>query len=235
MRPLLIALEHYTNPDSFFDASSDFLVEASNEALASGNTLNICVIFYARIFYHFSMRKFQKALELLDEKNALYPSSEGSMCDSFSLYMEGLCAFACVRQEKNGSTRKSLLQRGRKVTKSLHKLALQNPDTCLGKVTLLEAELAALCKKESVAKIKYSQAMALSVGHNNYIETIFSKQLAGMHYVVDLNDPRTGVPYLEESIKVCKEFGGHSAAKCWEQLVGHIKDRKHFADFYPSY
>lgn len=235
MLPVLICFEQYSNPDSVFDGSSDLFVEASKEALASGNTLNICVIYYSRIYCHFSMREYQKALELLDEKNASYPALNGSICDSFSFYMEGLCAFACARHEQNGSTRKSLIQRGRKVMKSLHKLAVQNPDTCLGRVTLLEAEYAALCKKGSVAKIKYSQAMALAVGHNKYFETVFSKQLAGMHYVVDLNDPRTGIPYLEESITVCKEFGGHAAAKHWEQLVVDIKGRKHFANRYSSY
>jgi hypothetical protein len=235
MRPLLIGFEHYNDPDSMFDASSDLLLKASKEALASGNALDICVMYSTRIYYHFSMREYQKALKVLDEKNCTHPSIEGSIFDSFGFYMEGLCAFACAREEPNGSTRKRLMQRGRKVMKSLHKLAVQNPDTCLGKVTLLEAEYAALYKKGNVAKIKYSQAMALSVGHNNYFETIFSKQLAGMHYVVDLNDPRTGVPYLEESINVCKEFGGHAAAKHWEKLVADIKDRKHFASFYCSY
>jgi hypothetical protein len=235
MRPLLIGFEHYNSPDSGFDANSDLLVEASKEALASGNELNVCVIYCTRIYYHFSMREYRKALEILDEKNASYPSMEGSIFDSFAFYMEGLCAFACARQEQNGSTRNGLIHRGKKIMKSLHKIAVQNPDTCLGKATLLEAEYAALCKKNNVAKIKYSQAMALSVGHNNYFETIFSKQLAGMHYVLDLNDPKTGVPYLEESIIVCKEFGGNAAAKHWEQVVSDIKDRKHFANYHPSY
>lgn len=226
MRPLLSGFEDYNDPDGAFDGSCNYLVESTKEAIASGNGLNICVIYYTRIYAHFSLREYQKALELIDEKYSARPPIEGSILDSFGLYMEGLCAFACARREQGGSIRKSLMQRGRKVMKSLHKLALQNPDSCLGKVALLEAEYAALCKKDSMAKTKYSQAMALSVGHNNYFETIFSKQLAGMHYVVDLNDPRTGLQYLEESINACKEFGGHAAATHWKRIVREIKDRR---------
>jgi tetratricopeptide (TPR) repeat protein len=231
MCPLLVAFESYNNRDGELNGSCDVLVQATKDAEASGNSLNICLIFYTRIYCHFSVGEFEKALQLLDEKNAKYPQMDGSIFEAFPLFLEGLCIFACARKQDNPASRKRLIQRGRKVMKMLQKMSVQNPDSCLGKATLLEAEYAAIRKNESLAKIKYSEAMALSIGHNNYYETIFSKQAAGMHYVFDLNDPKTGLQYLQESIDTSKEFGGHAAARHWEGYVREIKDRRRYSNF----
>ncbi|KAG7374607.1 multi-sensor signal transduction multi-kinase [Nitzschia inconspicua] len=235
MRPLMNAFEVYNNPTGDLDGSCDFLVDATKEAVAEGHTLNVCLVYYSRIYAHFAMQEYKKALELFTEKNALFPPTEKSIFESFAFYIEGLCVFGCVRQEKSASARKSLMKKGRKIMKKLQKLAVQNPDSCLGKATLLEAECAALSKKESLAKIKYSQAMALSVGHKNYFEIISSKQAAGMHHLYELNDPRTSVQYFEEAIEVSKEFGGHAAVTHWEDFVRGIKERRRFSNFRSGY
>ncbi|KAL3918679.1 MAG: hypothetical protein SGILL_004124 [Bacillariaceae sp.] len=229
MEPIRRAFLEYNDPSGDITQDFDFLEEACKAVTASGNAMLVCMTYYTRIYGLFSARKYQKALEVLNEKNAICPPMGGSMLDSFEMYMEGMVVFACARQETNGAIRKSLVQRGRKAMKALQKLSVQNPDNCLGKFTLLEAEYAALCKKDSLAKLKYSQAMALSTGHNNNSESVFSKQAAGMHYVVDLQDPQTGLKYLEESIDVLNEFGGHAAATFWEGIVSDIKDKGRFS------
>lgn len=235
MSPLLTAFEQYNDLEGDFDGSCQFLVDATKAAVADGHSLNVCVIYYTRIFAHYSVREYNTAMVLLEEKNARNPPVEGSIFESFAYYLHGLCLFACARQEDNASTRKSFIWQGRKLVKKLQKLAVQNPDSCLGKATLLEAEYASLGKKDSVAKMKYSEAMALSAGHNNFFEMIFSKQAAGLHYIYDLNDPRTGIPMLEESIDVLKDFGGHAVIPYWEELIRGIKDRRRFSTFRYGY
>jgi predicted ATPase len=231
MKPLALAFQAYSDPNADLTKDFDFLKEACEAAVANGRGMTICMVYYTRIYVLFSIRQYQEALKVLDEKHALQPPMGTSMLDSFEMLMEGLVVFACARQETNKSARKCLIQRGQKAMKTLHKLSVQNPDNCLAKFTLLEAEYAALCKKDSVAKLKYSQAMAVAAGNRNYFETIFSKQAAGMHYVLDLQNPRSGLKYLEESIDVLKEFGGHAAATFWEAIVRDLKDKRSFGAF----
>jgi pentatricopeptide repeat protein len=227
--PVLEALRKYNDPNGDIVNDTVALESSTKKAVQSGNTLTICMMYCTRMCCLYSAGEYEKALKVLDEKKSVANAMGETIFDSFAILMEGLICFSCARNTPKGSTRVALIQRGKKAMKLLLKLSLQNPDSCAGKAVLLEAQYAAVCKKNSLAKQKYSQAIALSVGHSNYFETILSKRLAGIHYCVDLDDGRTGIKYLEESIRDCEAWGGHAPATIWKNKVAEIRDTHNFS------
>eukprot|EP00539_Tryblionella_compressa_P018743 CAMPEP_0178860114 /NCGR_PEP_ID=MMETSP0747-20121128/1570_1 /TAXON_ID=913974 /ORGANISM="Nitzschia punctata, Strain CCMP561" /LENGTH=1094 /DNA_ID=CAMNT_0020526545 /DNA_START=320 /DNA_END=3604 /DNA_ORIENTATION=- len=224
--PTMSILQIYNDPNGdIVDGRGGPMKDCLKDALESGNGLSICMMYSCRAFFLFSAGEYRKSLKVLEEKKALIPTMNGSIFDAFTLYLEGLSCFSCARLEQRIKTRTMLIQQGKKVMKSLQKLSLQNPDSCMGKVILLEAEYAALSRKTSLAKQKYSQAIALSVGHGNSFEAVFSKQLAGIYYCLELRDMQTGMKYLTDAIDSLKAWGGHAASEVWEQKVEVIKEK----------
>jgi hypothetical protein len=226
---VLEALRVFNDPDGDLINGTAAIESSMKVAVESGNVLSICMLYCTRICCLYSAGDYQKALKVLDERDAALTERSESIFDSFAIFMDGLTSFSCARNTSKGSARTSLVQRGKKAMKLLQKLSLQNPDSCAGKALILEAEYAAVCKKKSLANQKFSQAVALSVGHKNYFETFVSKQLAGVHYCVDLDDGNIGINFLEESIVDCEEWGGHAAAAIWRKKVTEIKQTRGFS------
>jgi hypothetical protein len=216
------------------DPSGDLVTDAGaieeglKDARESGNIVYISLMYSSKAFFLCSAGEYEKGLKILDERASIITGMNGSIFEGFFMYVEGLFSFGSARFEKDAVKRKALIARGKRAMKPLKKLAMQNPESCLSRLTLLEAEYAALSRKNSLAKQKYSQAIAMAIGNRNSYETIFAKQFAGFHLYMDLDDHITGVKYLEDAVALCIENGYNAAATIWGGKIVKIKEQPRF-------
>jgi hypothetical protein len=229
MHAILASFEIFANPNGDLVDHTGPLDDGLKDALESGNTYFITMMYATKFFFLMAAGEFEMGLKLLNARIKVCPLMDGSICESFFVLLDGLFSFGSARKATTMIGRKTLIKRGKKAMKVLQKFAIQNPANCMTKAILLEAEYAALCKKDSLAKQKYSQAIAVGMGTNTFFEVAFSNQLAAIHYCVDLDDPRTAVAYMEAAIKAYIDWGGHAAVTVMERKLREIRDSRRFS------
>jgi predicted ATPase len=156
---------------------------------------------------------------------------------SFVLLLEALCHIQLARNQ--GLRRMPLALRR---LKQLKKWSLHNPSLFLGKVALLEAELAtlAICSPilamtkygsgVGVPKInprrycvhsKYISAIALSREAGFLLQTALACERLGKFLLEDNFDPESAVHYIREALKLYSEWGGIAKVQHLEREMQH--------------
>lgn len=229
MRSILATVVIYSDPNGDLVDHAGPLDDGLKDALESGNCFFISSMYDTKAFFLMVANEFEKGLELMDSRKKDCPRLDDSVFESLPIALEGFFSFGVARQSPSLLVRKNLIKRGRTAMKRLQKFAIQNPDNCMCKALLLEAEYAALCKKEHLAKQKYSQAIAVAVGTNTSCDIAISNQLACIHYCADLNDRRSGIVHMEAAIKALRDSGGHAAVTIMEQKMKELNDTRRFS------
>ncbi len=206
----------------FSDPSGNLLDHASvgdGSFPESRNNWAKQITYNAKIFFFFAAGDYQAAIEMIDGRIAHNASQhDGSIHESFDLYIDGLAFFAQARRTTNAQIAKKLLTRARCCMRQLKALSRSNPAVSLGKYILLEAENAAIMKKYSVAEEKYNHAASLASKYGSYFELAFAKQTAGEHFAWDLGDSDHAIACFEEACKAYEVWEGRAA-------VSHLQRR----------
>ncbi len=225
----MACLEIYSDPNGDLVDHTGPIDDGLKDAIESGNCFFMSIMYCTKAFFLMNATEFEKGLELMDSRKKVCPRIDDSIFESMPVALEGFFSFGAARRATSMVVRKNLIKRGKMAMKSLQKIAMQNPDNCMSKALLLEAEYAALCKKHNLAKQKYSQAIAVAMGTNASCDIAVSNQLAGIHYCVDMNDPRTGVVHMEAAIKAVRDSGGHAAVTVMERKMRELNEKRRFS------
>jgi hypothetical protein len=229
MRSISASLDIFSDPNGDLVDHTGPLDDGLKDALESGNAFFISIMYSSKAYFLMVANEFEKGLELMDSRKQRCPKLDDSIFECMPIALEGFFAFGTARRATTSLVRKNLIRRGKKSLKILQKFAMQNPDNCMCMALLLEADYAALCKKENVAKQKYSQAIAVAMGTAALCNIAMSNQLAAIHYSSDLNDPRAGILHMEAATKALKDFGGHAAITIMERKMREVNDAQRFS------
>jgi tetratricopeptide (TPR) repeat protein len=207
----------------FMDPNADLLDHSGGvddgleSAKANQNAFACAMVYSIKVFLYFVAGDYDASIKALEDRYGCLTRMEGSIHETFVLYLGGLIFFGVARRATNAQQKRKLLKRARRCMRLLKGLAKQNPASCLGKFVLLEAENASLAKKDAVAKEKYEHAIALAAKYGSYFELAFANQVAGEHYT-HLNDIESGLTYFKEACKTYDDWGGLAA-------VTHLKKK----------
>lgn len=208
----------FTDPNANLQDHSDDMDNGLRLAIGKRNSFALGIIYTTKLFICVVAGDCESGLEMVDSRLTWFSRMDGSIHETLCLFLEGLTAFGAARDAKHAQQRKKLVKRARYAMRLLKRLAKLNPPSCLAKFILLEAEDAALAKKHSLAKEKYSHAIALAAKYGSQYELAFSNQFAGGHCITALNDVERGIQYFREACKAYKAWGAWAA-------VNHLKTK----------
>ncbi|KAL7569041.1 hypothetical protein ACA910_021320 [Epithemia clementina (nom. ined.)] len=117
-------------------------------------------------------------------------------------------ALANLAQAAKNKNRRKCIARAAKGLKRISLWAKQSPLNFLGKQYLLEAELAIVKQGDhSAALAKYTSAVAVSQKAGRLMECALTNERAARHFL-NAGDLETGTPFLQDAIRLYKEWGG---------------------------
>ena len=214
---------------TFADPQGDMANHAGelDEGLAlakeSKNNWALEIVYNTKLFFYFIICDYKSAIEMIDSRASNTSPNEWSIHGAFSLYVDGLVFFAEARRTGSPQYSKKLLRRARQCMRLLKPLTKSNPTVALGKLVLLEAENAAIMKRELLAEEKYDHAASLAVKYGSHLELAFSKQTAGEHFAGDLDDRPRAISCFEDACKAYAKWEGRAAVTHLQRKISLLK------------
>lgn len=206
---MLSVFEMFLDPKGDISKPPLLLDEGVQAAIDSQNLFAASSLSTTKEVLYFLSEDYDSALETIQRRESLFCTTEGRIQENFPCFLDGLVAFAAMRQKK-GSERRKLHKIARKNMNQLRKLANNNPSMCLAKYMLLEAEEAAINKKHMIAQEKYMHAITLAKNNNCFFEMAYGNQAAAAHFLHDVRDIDSALDYYRAARKVHKEWGAEA-------------------------
>jgi predicted ATPase len=217
LSPFAAAMKTFSDANGSLTDHSGELEDGIIAAKKNKNTWALETVYNTKLFLSFVAGDFKSAIEMIDSRMSHVSPHEGSIHEAFTLYVDGLVFFAEARRSINAQDTRKLLKRARLCIRLLKPLSRINPANTLGKLVLLEAEDAALMKKNVLAEEKYDHAASLASKSGSNFELAFAKQAAGQHFEFD-DDKSRAISSFEDACKAYEAWGGNAA-------VTHLKQR----------
>jgi hypothetical protein len=132
------------------------------------------------------------------------------------VFMECLSSLALCRHPL--SSKRRHLSNARGCIKFVKRLAVLSPHNCLGKLHLMQAELASTTGNDSRALTKFMCAIALFADSGTLMYSALANELAGRHFI-RLGNQYEAAEYLQRAL---------SSWCCWEADAKVLHFRKEF-------
>ncbi|MGI0490866.1 AAA family ATPase [Alkalinema pantanalense CENA528] len=185
---------------------------------ANDRTIIFQAYFYqAMLAFHF--RQWDTAIESIRLTKKFADSAVSSPVISILNFYESLTYLFCYPQSSK-KQQKQLLKVVNANQKKLKEWARHNPNSCLHKFHLVEAERQRVLGNPIQAMHHYEQAIALAYDHGYCQEAALANELAGRFYL-HLNQPIPAQVYLE---KACADYQSWGAIAKVEWLRATYKD-----------
>lgn len=196
------------------EASERIVSEQRNPGVSS--SLVVQWLNYAKSLVAFLFGRPDEAMcfTKLYKTIADYPSGCGDCCMSCLVF----CLILCQKLRENRWNLVLLLECNRRI-RALRGWAAKSPFNNLGKVHLLEAEVASILGRNDRAHLKYVSSISIASQSGFYLQTALANELAGKHFL-RLKDRAMATTYLEEAEKVYRSWGGHAKADHLAAEVG---------------
>jgi tetratricopeptide (TPR) repeat protein len=225
---MLSAFELLSNPQADILTHPRPLDEGLRAAEDSHNKFAASILSVTKEVMYFIADDLEAAVETMNRRLSKFSriEVEGSVLESVAYYLEGLIAFAALREEKSRGEMRKLLKHARRSTRNLKMLSNNNPSTCLAKYLLLEAEEAAMKKKYPIAREKYSNAIALAKNKGSFVELAFANQAAAAHFLHDLHDVDSALGYLRAAREAYALWGAHAGVTHLARRIDVLESRQ---------
>jgi hypothetical protein len=171
---------------------------------------------YGRLVVSYLFGSFDEAARYAEGCASLMERPTGCADASMPCLID--CLLAVQRLRKNRSNL-ALLIRIRRRIRQLRRWTKEAPSNFLGKLNLVEAELASTCGRSRLAHSKYVSAVSLCKESGFYMQTALANELAGKHFL-RREDDRSARRYLKEAVRIYRVWGGHAKA---DHLVAEVK------------
>ena len=223
LNPFVAAMLTFADANGSLTDHSGELNDGLEGAQRSNNVWALEIIFNTKIFFYVVSGEFKLATEMIDGRMSHVSPHEGAIHQAFSYYVDGLAFFAEARIAPNAQDARKYLKRARHCLRLLKPLSRINPAVSLGKLVLLEAENAAIMKKNIVAQEKYDHAASLASKHDSNFELAFAKQAAGRHFELDLHDNCRAISSYEGACSAYKTWGGNAAVTHLQHKIAQLR------------
>lgn len=207
LKPMVGALDLVSNPHANMLDHSGGIDDGMNDATANGNSYALSFIYCLKSFAAIMVEDHVACLEYGDKHMELIDRHTHTIHDAFWMFLDGLSAFARARHVGSKSEKQRLVKRGKNGIRSLKKLSKTCPTHSLSKFILLEAELEAVAGNHVMAEEKFSHALSLARKYENKYEQALCNQVAGNHYITDLNQVEEGIKHLRAAIDNFEAWG----------------------------
>lgn len=228
LNPFVAAMQTFANANGSLTDHTGELDSGLIAAKKNKNAWALEIIYNTKLFFYVVAGEFKSAIEMIDGRTSHVSPHEGSVHEAFSLYVDGLAFFAEARSSSNAQDARKLLKRARHCIRLLKSLSRINPAVSLGKLVLLEAENAASMKKNVLAGEKYDHAASLASRYGSNFELAFSKQAAGRHFELDLQDRVRAISSFEGACKAYDAWGGNAAATLLKLKIVQLRKASSF-------
>jgi hypothetical protein len=220
-------MKKFSDPDAELTDHGGPLDTGLQNAKSNRCIMALDIAFNTKIFFYFCGGDYMAGIAMIDERDSLRIAQyEGSICESFSIFVDGLTFFGQSRRTKDAGYAKDLLRRARKCMRQLRIFSKTNPAVALSKFVLLEAENAATAKMNSVAEEKYDHAAGIAHRYCNSFELAFAKQVAGQHYQIDTEDNNRAISCFEDACAAYELWEGHAAVSHLKRKIASLRKSK---------
>jgi hypothetical protein len=216
LKPMVGVLNLISNPyANMLDHSGDVDV-GMNDAIANGNSYAVSFIYCIKSFTAMLVEDHVACLEFGDKHLEWTDRHCHTIHDALWMFTDGLSAFARARDVGSKSEKQRLIQRGKNGMRALKKLSKNCPVHTLCKFILVEAEHEAVAGNHVMAEQKFSHAISLARKYKNMHELALCNQVAGNHYIRDVEQVEEGIKHLRAAIDNFEAWGALAA-------VTHLK------------
>jgi hypothetical protein len=218
LKPMVGVLDLITNPHANTLDHSGGIDEGMNDAIANGNSYAVSFIYCIKSFAAILTEKHVTCLGYCDKHLKWSDRPSETIHDAFWMFLDSISAFARARDVGCKSEKQRLIKRGKNGMRALKKLAKTCPVQSLSKYILLEAEHEAVAGNHVMAEQKFSHALSLARKYDNVYEQALCNQVAGNHYITDLNQVEEGIIHLRAASDNFEAWGALVA-------VTHLKGK----------
>jgi tetratricopeptide (TPR) repeat protein len=171
------------------------------EATESSPGLVMWINFYCMVLALF-LGDYDRAEEYSSTSHEIYDHSYGGIDSASVLFFESMTLLAQARRGKRGR-----ISGAKKRIKRLRLWAKHSPVNFLGKLYLLEAELAVATGDKLSAMSKYTSSIALSRQDGFIMQEAQANELAGK-FCLEEGEEEAALPFLRESYQLYEQWGG---------------------------
>jgi hypothetical protein len=223
LKPMVGLLDLLSTPHANMLDHSGGIDDGMNDAIATGNSYAAFIIYCIKCFTAIVAEDHVTCLDYVDKHVASKAGSRDTIHDSVWMNIDGLAAFARARDVGSKSEKQRLIKRGKNRMRALKKLSKICPAYALSKFVLLEAEHEAVAGNHVMAEQKFSHALSLARKYENSYEQALCNQVAGNHYITDLNQVEEGIEHLRAASNNFEAWGALAAVTRLKEKIEKLE------------